>query len=598
VTITPLIKATLLGHTADKQRVLSELQELGCLHLIPLTPEGEPSGEAGAARESREALKFLAGAPQRRRQTLDSARFDPVEVERQALDLQRKLFELRNERDQLELRIAAVTPWGDFEFPPLEELAGQRLWFYTVPHHQLKDVAANGLRWEVVQEDPRFCYVVVVAEEEPEPDAMPVPRTHTGSRSLRELLTRLEDVLVAIEDVEAERFGLTRWCTLFGRALDGLDDRAERLRAASQTAIADPVYALQAWAPSARLAELEHYAAANGLVLEIAEPAADDAPPTLFENPAPLRGGQDLVTFYMTPGYWVWDPSSVVFLSFAVFFAMILADVGYALVLGGIACAYWKRMGRSDTGRRWRILLAALSGATVVYGVLVGSYFGVAPPPESLLGKFKILDFSDFSSMMYVSIAIGAFHIAYANIRNGLRFANWQKRLAPFGWAAVVLGGFCGWSGLQSESDPAVRAGAGVAIVGLLTVVGFTGAGERPLKRVLSGFSALTGLSGAFGDVLSYLRLFALGLASGALANAFNEMAGDVREAFPGVGFLFAILVLLIGHSLNFILSLSSGFIHGLRLNVIEFFKWGVTDEGTPYRPFARKEGTSWTTSS
>ena len=129
-------------------------------------------------------------------------------------------------------------------------------------------------------------------------------------------------------------------------------------------------------------------------------------------------------------------------------------------------------------------------------------------------------------------------------------------------------------------------------------MIGFSGAGKPPLKRVLAGFSALTGLSSAFGDVLSYLRLFALGLASGALAAAFNGMAGDVREAVPGVGFLFAILVLLIGHSLNFVLSLSSGFIHGLRLNVIEFFKWGVKDEGTPYRPFARKEGAPWTTSS
>ena len=598
MTITPLVKVTLLGHVADKARVLAELQELGCLHLIPLTPEGEPTGEDGAARESREALKFLAGAPQRRRQMFDSARFDPVEVERLALDLQRKLFELRNERDLLELRIAALMPWGDFAFPPLEEFAGQRLWFYAVPHHQLKDIPQDGSPWELVRDDHRFCYVVVVAEVEPEPDTMPVPRTHIGSRSIRELLSRLEDVLVGIEDIEAERYGLTRWCTLFGRALDGLDDRAERLRAGAQTASAEPIYALQAWAPRARVPEVEAYAADNGLVIDLAEPESHDQPPTLFENPAPLQGGQDLVTFYMTPGYWVWDPSSVVFLSFAVFFAMILADVGYALLLGGIVLAYWKRMGRSDTGRRWRILMATLSGATVVYGVLVGSYFGVSPSPGSLLGRLKLLDLNDFSSMMYLSIAIGAFHIAYANVRNGLRFQDWQERLAPFGWAAVVLGGFCGWSGLQAESDAVVRAGAGLAVAGLFAVIGFSGAGKPPLKRVLAGFSALTGLSSAFGDVLSYLRLFALGLASGALAAAFNGMAGDIREAVPGVGFLFAILVLLIGHSLNFVLSLSSGFIHGLRLNVIEFFKWGVKDEGTPYRPFSRKEGAPWTTSS
>ncbi len=101
---------------------------------------------------------------------------------------------------------------------------------------------------------------------------------------------------------------------------------------------------------------------------------------------------------------------------------------------------------------------------------------------------------------------------------------------------------------------------------------------------------ALAGISGAFGDVLSYLRLFALGLASASLAMAFNGMAEDVRQAIPGIGFLFGLLILLLGHALNFLLSVSSGFIHGLRLNVIEFFKWGVKDEGNPYRPFEQKE--------
>ena len=115
--------------------------------------------------------------------------------------------------------------------------------------------------------------------------------------------------------------------------------------------------------------------------------------------------------------------------------------------------------------------------------------------------------------------------------------------------------------------------------------------------RVVKGLSALTGLSSAFGDVLSYLRLFALGLASASLAIAFNDMARDVREALPGIGFFFMLLILLLGHTLNFALSLSSGFIHGLRLNMIEFFNWGVKDEGNPYRPFEQKE-TSWTTSS
>lgn len=594
MSIVALDKVTLVGHLRDKEEVLAGLQEFGCLHLIPLTPEGEAAADVGPSKEAREALRFLASSPQRRRQVTDPKRFDALEVEREALDLQRRLYELRNERDFLSTRIQNLAPWGDFQFPPPDTFGGQRLWFFQVPHHQMKHVSASGLRWEVVQRDRRFCYVVVVSAEEPE--GMPVGRVHTGAKSRRELLTRLEEVELELEDVEAERISLTRWCTLFARALDGLEDRAARAQAAARTAIADPVYALQAWVPRDRLDELRAYVERKGLALEVSEPAAFENPPTLLRNAPPLRAGEDLVAFYQTPSYWLWDPSSVVFISFAVFFAMILADAGYALVLGGIVLAYWAKMGASDAGRRWRVLLSVLAGATVVYGVLAGSYFGVSPPPGTLLGHLHVLDLADFSVMMALSLIIGAAHIAYASAKDGLRYPRWPQRLAPFGWAGVIVGGLGAWGGTQLESQALLYGGAGLAGLGLLLVVGFAGYGEKPLMRVVKGISALTGLSGAFGDVLSYLRLFALGLASASLAMAFNDMARDIRDAVPGIGLLFALLVLLLGHSLNFILSVSSGFIHGLRLNVIEFFKWGVKDEGNPYRPFERKESAPWTT--
>jgi len=88
----------------------------------------------------------------------------------------------------------------------------------------------------------------------------------------------------------------------------------------------------------------------------------------------------------------------------------------------------------------------------------------------------------------------------------------------------------------------------------------------------------------------------ALGLASASLAITFNSMAGQVKEAFPGVGLLFALLIALLGHTLNFVLGLSSGFIHGLRLNFIEFFRWSISEEGQPFNAFARKEKETWKT--
>ena len=204
--------------------------------------------------------------------------------------------------------------------------------------------------------------------------------------------------------------------------------------------------------------------------------------------------------------------------------------------------------------------------------------------------RSPLLDLDNFDVMMTLSVVIGACHVAYGSLMDGLRHPVWQRRMPSFGWATGIMGGLVTWIGLQADNQSVLVAGVVLLCLGLSMVVVYSGYGEKPVMRAARGVMALTGVSGAFGDVLSYLRLFALGLASASLAMAFNDMASDVRDALPGVGMLFALLILLLGHALNFLLSVSSGFIHGLRLNVIEFFKWGVQEEGNPYRPFERKE--------
>jgi V/A-type H+-transporting ATPase subunit I len=110
------------------------------------------------------------------------------------------------------------------------------------------------------------------------------------------------------------------------------------------------------------------------------------------------------------------------------------------------------------------------------------------------------------------------------------------------------------------------------------------------LARGISGLLELTRVTKLFGDVLSYLRLFALGLASASLALTFNDLAGSINAALPGIGLLFAALVLVLGHGITLALGIMSGVVHGLRLNFIEFFGWALTDEGYPFRAFARRE--------
>ena len=116
------------------------------------------------------------------------------------------------------------------------------------------------------------------------------------------------------------------------------------------------------------------------------------------------------------PAYGAWDPSRVVFFSFALFFAMILSDAGYALVLGVLLAVFWPRLGRSETGLRWRQLCTVLVGGSLVWGVLVGSYFGVALSPDGFWGHLKLLDLNDFDTMTKLSVSIGVLHLVLAHL--------------------------------------------------------------------------------------------------------------------------------------------------------------------------------------
>ncbi|MCP4396940.1 MAG: hypothetical protein GY801_06530 [bacterium] len=598
MSIISLSKVTAYGHIDDKAQVLEDFQEMGCLHLLSLNSEHELSRHGGPTSEAREALHFLLSCPKRRKQVTNPANFEAVLIEQEAIILRRRIKALEDDRDFLLDRIANLKPWGDFQLPPIDELSGYRFWFYLVPQYQMKVLEETELIWEVVKHDNRFNYVVVISQQEPE--GMPVPRARTGDVPLSKLERQLEDAETDLEDLQAWRESLTKWCRLYAQSLHRLEDIASREEAAQLTYDDDesPVFVLQAWAPAHEEEQLRMYAEEKGLAIDIQEPVSEDNPPTLLENSEPVaNSGKDLVLFYTTPGYRLWDPSKVVFFSFVIFFAMILSDAGYGLLLGGVLGLLWKKMGASDGGRRFRLLLSWLVGASIAWGVLLGSYFGIALSEDATLMSLKIVDINNYSLMMLLSILLGVSHLAIGNLADAWCKRDSDERFASFGWVAVLVGGFLfylssSWSGWFGGFVKYL--GGLVMLAGGGGIFWFTNPAEVWWKRVLGGLQGLTRLSAAFGDTLSYLRLFALGLAGASLSATFNELAGQIDDAVPGIGILFAFFIILFGHSLNLLLSITSGFIHGLRLNFIEFFNWSLPEEGYLFKAFARKEKISW----
>jgi V/A-type H+-transporting ATPase subunit I len=596
LSIVELRHADLVGIASEKEAMLDALQELGCLQLElgPVDHEPGPTG-APASGDATKALRYLLATARKRHARLENDRFDVDRVVEQTLANRDRLRDLQDERDALLDRIAQVEPWGAYTLPPEEELGGYRLWFYVVPLAGMRELGELDLVWQEVHRDQRQSWVVVVARDEPAEDALPAPRVHVGSRTLVELREALEKVEVELDEVLAERESLTRWIFLIAQNMAHSEDQAMLREAAARTEERDGLFLLRAWVPLGQLELVEAFAQENDLALLIREPLPDEAPPTLLENPPELAGGQALVQFYQTPDYRSWDPSIAVFFSFTTFFAMIVADAGYALVLAGLLGLFWQRMGQTPQRQSLRRLVATTLCLTAVYGALVGSYFGASPPESHWLSRLAVIDLGDFDSMIQFSIGIGCLHVILANALKIYGIPLAAERCTAAGWILVICGGAGVW--LLERGGMIAKAAIGIGVLGLALVAlgaaaaGGTGNGNASAwRRIGASLLALTNVSRIFGDVLSYLRLWALGLASASLGALFNDLASDAASAYRGMGLFLAILILLVGHVLNLTLAVVGGVVHGLRLNFIEFFNWSGLEEGSPFQAFAKKE--------
>lgn len=588
MSIVRLNKVTFMGPLAQRREALEDFQELGCMHLLDLNPEQKDEIPVFISKEAREAFRYLRSCPSKLRQNHDEKNFQFDNVQTQTLEIKKRINELENEQEFLRKRIKELEPWGEFLLQPYQELEERRFWFYIVPHYKMDELEDREEPWQVVFKDNRFSYVVVIASEEP--SKMPVPRTHSGNVPLSKLQDRLDANEVELEELFWQRVGLTRWIDQFGKRIDAADDKASLALAEQMTQEQGEVFIVQGWAPVDQEEALKTLASQKGLAVHQVKAAIKDRPPTLMKNTEALSAGEDMVNFYSTPAYSQWDPSGILFVSFTAFFSMIIADAGYGLVFGLMLLLYWRPLTRSKISR-FKYLFASLVAGTIAYGVMVGSYFGHSPGEESFWHHLHILNMNDHSQMMAVSIILGISHLILANAMQFWQNRDRESARANLGWIAIFTGGVLIWQAMQT---------IGFAVMGLggLIILWFSSPDESPVKRLLGGLMALTNVSQAFSDVLSYLRLFALGLASAQLAITFNNLAADVMQSMPGIGIFFAILIYILGHGLNLILAIMSGVVHGLRLNVIEFFNWGLKDEGYPFQPFIKREVKQWKRSS
>ncbi len=595
MTIVALKKLTLCGLISDKDAVLDSFQQLGVGHLIPLqTLKTTEQIVVENSVDALNALNYLQQCEIPRHQVRQAEKFDFQAIIEEVLELKDELIDFYERRDFLQQRIKEVELWGDFLFP--NDLDGYHLWFYIVPKRLMKAVKQSDLIWQRVNHSNTEAYIVVISKEEPDLKSMPVPRSHLGDIRLSDLQQNLEHLELAIEDATAKRASLTRWISLIIANLTVFSQQAELDSAESYTQDDSDLFVLQAWVATADIEKINAFIYRYKLAGLFEQPDGIEQPPTLLENTDTFAGGEEVVKFYQMPNYYGWDPSIVVFFSFALFFAMILSDAGYAAVFSSILAVKWRKMGQSVKGVRFRMLLLVMLSASLLWGILAGSYFGVSPVENSWVDALRVFDMNDFDVMMKISIFVGVAHIALANMVKAYQLKQSSLRFSAVGWALVVMGGFVLWLSMGSEQQTLLEMIA-YSLLGLAAVALLCFSSERVIKkpldlllRLLEGLKSLSSVTKIFGDVLSYMRLFALGLASASLAVTFNQLAVQVYESMEGIGLLLSLLILIVGHSLNIMLGIMSGVVHGLRLNFIEFYNWSVSDEGYPFKVFSKKE--------
>ncbi len=593
--ISPMTKYSFILLNGEQEGLLERLQEIG---LVDITRSVKPVDGQSAA--------ILADVERRQGfiQALGKVEFPeglqavPVEgslVEATDAAL-RRLEELQERLGAAEKEAAACAPWGEFSPETLKKLsdAGFPVQFHVTPAKSFKPEWADQYAVQVVKEaDGKVWYVVAG------PDGLP-DRIHAPKRSYETVSRDIEGIKA---DIDREKAVL-----LTARERQGEFEAESRERLAKL----DLYLAAQAAVPAAEntIVTLVGYAPTENeesVTAAIEETGAyffkdaakvDDNPPIRFRNNKFVKMFEVLTDMYGRPAYDGFDPTPFISVFFLLFFALCMGDAGYGLVLIVIGLLLKK----VDSFKDMAPLVVTLGVGTAVVGFFLHTFFSIDISQwkifEPIKGVFLPDEIGGYAGGMVLAIIIGIIHLCLAMIVKAIQSVKvngFAASLGTLGWTLLIVGGITvGAFALTGVLDAALTKWI-IIVIGVISLLGifpFNGHSKNKLANVGLGlWDTYNTATGLLGDVLSYLRLYALGLAGGMLGMAFNDMGkmvlGDGHSWALWIPF---ILLVLVGHTLNIAMCALGAFVHPLRLNFLEFFKnSGYEAAGRNYNPLKKQ---------
>lgn len=572
---------------------LTKLQQLGMLHIIRSTNELSPAllENQDMLAKYAEAIKLLTkyqgeeskGSSNQPNLTLLN-NINQAKDEKEAL-----LRQIEN----LSKHIRDLEPWGAFDYEMLSKLrkSGISVEFYHCPRNHFKDEWASEYSVHKIGERVGITYFVVLASGE-----APVIEADTFSfheMSLQELIKERDSVNTRISEIDEYFVNISDF------AIKAFQEEIARLTTAYDYAdISDQALdeadghlkVISGWIPVSKEEGLKAFIQEGGIIHVASEAEEQDDPPINLINNWFARLFEPITRMYMLPKYTEFDLTPLFAPFFMLFFGFCNADIAYGLVLLLIAFVLRMKI-KNPAVKSYMGLVALFGGASIVMGWVMGSLLGFDLKEMATIGP--TIPIRSTEQIFNFGLLLGAIQILFAVfitiVRNAVK-NGFMHTLQPIGNFLIIGSLAIKGAGLLGTDISALSPYLTyILYTGLALVLLFNRPGRNPLKNVGFGLWELYNIiSGFFGDILSYIRLFALGVSSSILGNVINSVGSEML-GITIIGPVVFVIFLILGHSLNLALSTLSGFVHPLRLTFIEFYgNAGFEGAGTEYKPFAK----------
>lgn len=581
--IVPMKKMAVIVQEKDADSAILKLRTLGVLHV---EHQKAPSGQDISALGDEvalvnEAIGILSEAEFLGKQAQEAKEPDDWRLTaHHIVDMRKRIEQLKEYSLTLKNRISQWQAWGDFDPEEIVGLSKKNIHvgLYQIPVNEIKSLADHVVVKKVsVIRGIANC--VVISREKA---TIPFPELNLPKMGLSRMQARLAEDIKTIESIKKEIKRHAGYPHSLLRTKNLLEKELEFHQALRGMGQLNTLVYLTGYIP---------YDAARGLLemskkekwgIVVSEPSQEDMVPTLIRNPRWISIIRPVFKLLeIIPGYRELDISPLFLCFLSLFFGMIIGDAGYGTVYFLLAFCLHKRFAKKMADTRIFFLLYIFSACAIFWGLFTGTFFGQEWYLKAGLRPF-IPVLNDTKFLQAFCFFLGATHLTLAHGWQAVRKIPSPAALSDVGWICVLWAAFF-LAKTLILSDPFPFFGKGMITAGLVLVILCTNPQRNILKTIGSGLGAVAlSLMNNFTDVVSYVRLFAVGLAGVAIADTVNNLAGGFGTSHT----LAKMLVVFVGHTINIILGLMSVLVHGIRLNVLEFSSHaGLSWSGIAYKP-------------